>query len=523
MNYQKYVQHISGYQRDSLILQLCNLAWRAFEKTASTDIELQDKTLIECFSPRSVAIAAVFAQNIASNKDPEGFEAFTTAKLMIEIDESVVDQAFLDTEKRTVSNFLKKSKILRQYGFSDEIILPVVPFTILQRITNSQNVIQSSDFSNFIRSWELYKNLNNIYSGNLSEKVNKILGQYPIEAYRSIFAIFSKLNKTESNILKPLFSIGDLDKLDELNISPDTLKLTATRLSQKLSDLKDWHAKVEQLPDVLKKYYPLPFFERPLIHAGELDILTGDKTHIYLCPSPRMLIHGMSTFVFRLIADNKHLFKPRNILTDFGTSIELYLTSILPALFPQGKIHRIDDRSSKNADFIIELDNFILIIECKRNIDSSIGRTVVYGEDLINTWERILGALIQCSTTNCNKIQWVSRNNKEVICFILTDSVISGQEAIFSYIATKCGAVAKLGLSHYEIMSLNDFEKIFSASNAEEALNACVKNWKKYRDNFYINNFVPLSNSEIVSRNKPFAHLKTTFKELFPQLKNPFE
>ncbi|WP_413575551.1 hypothetical protein ACLVWU_14520 [Bdellovibrio sp. HCB290] len=526
MKYDTLTSHISDFKRDDLIIQLSYLAWKAFDLDDIPDSERENFTMVQCFAPRVIAISGALGNNFAA-KIPDNLDALNVCKLVVEVDDGVGDPELLEEEKKFTAEALQKSKALQNLGFNETHTLPVIPLLFLQRMMGSQIVPQASRLAPFFRSWEILKNLNQVTGGRVASVLIKILGLEAIDAYRSTFALFSMINGREQDFGRAFINIRKSNiqyNVENLyQISHHTLELVASRLSQPLGLLKDWHDEVMKVHPHYRTFYPLPFYERPLVTSDSLqtEVIGLSSEGTFMCPSPLLFMQGMSTFVFRLLIENKHHFD-QNILTDMGHALESYLERTLANIFPTGQIIRVQDDTSRNADFIIELEEYILIIECKRNIDSSLSRTMAIGKHQVETWERIMSALVQCSNTKKNLHKWTPNTTKPILCVVLTESMPTGQEAFFAYIAQTCGALKQLEIEQFELLSIEDFEYQFTICDTTDVMEGVFKNWANYRDNTFINSFVPLSHLKLNPKYRPYRHLDKTFKELFPNLPNPF-
>jgi hypothetical protein len=527
MLYDAWKQKIRRFLRDDILVQSSFLNWKAWESDNLSKQQAIDKLYIEAYAPRVFAVsAATGAPRFRSA--PEGTTILDLCRSVLEIRENVSDLQFIAEEKTKYVDACAQSQILARYHIDPDVIQFAAPASFLLRTLRAQWDSKSFSMRHIVRSWLIYQKLDRISAGSSEACVERLLRLSAVDAFRSSIALFSMIHGKDLNFAKAFISISTSNFeegiRERFGIDADTVRLVASRLSLNLAELKAWHEQVLMVPEVYRKHYPLPFYTHPLLDASEIeapfDVTARDS--FYVCPCPYMMLAGSASFIFRLLAENEDIYRPRDIHVDLGHATEMYLADVLPQIFEANRITRINNPAIRNADFLIELDDVVLAVECKKTIGTRIGRTVIAPEDQVKVWEKLTDALEQCASTKQN-LTGVSRE-KPFIPIIVADENILGEDGLFALVAETSGMLAQMGIERFEVLSIDQFERIFSTCDHAAVCETSIKKWDEFRLNRSLANFSSLARMNIKKAESgvAFPQLEEAFSQLFANLTNPF-
>jgi hypothetical protein len=136
------------------------------------------------------------------------------------------------------------------------------------------------------------------------------------------------------------------------------------------------------------------------------------------------------------------------------------------------------------ADFLIETDNYIFIIECKNSIGL---RDHFYKEythpeqphPLFGSWNRIAKSLHQCSSTISNL---KTTNGKKVFSLVVINETILGEAAPFGMYShySKFFENLNIQFGQFSLISLPQFEYLIASHSLEIFAQTCENNAKQF-------------------------------------------
>ncbi|MBX9768687.1 MAG: hypothetical protein K2X47_15540 [Bdellovibrionales bacterium] len=523
--YDQYVQKIRSFRRDEILIQSSYRCWEAWDQERSS---LNNKNpnfqLIRAYAPRISAISAARGNNFRKRLI-ENSTVLDLCRWHLRVRDSVSNKRFIAEEREKCELALKETKYLYRFKIDTEAIEKTAPFAFIQRTIRSQWDARSFTLRHIFRSSCIYRKLI-AKQPTVEPTIFKILNQDADSAIKAGFGLFTMLNGKRRDHGRALLNIdrSDIEKAVEINlgITLTTLKLIASRLSIDRSELNRWHTKVCEQEDYYKKYYPLPFYGTPLLVANNLDLEADidESDAAFICPSPEMLLAGCSFFLTRLMIDNSSSMEG-NISSSLGIAVEEYVAEMLPTIFPSERIERLSKSGKPTADFLVDLDECYLIIECKRLLTNAEGRMTADPNSQVKIWDRMLEALSQCSST-VRASKTLSESRKPILCLILTDDTLLFEEKMFALIAETSGIFKELGIQFFETIHLEIFERLFAQVEMQTIVDVCMSNWKSFRENPSAVEFNPLSNTDFhKAKEDDMPLIENEFQRLFPNLKWP--
>jgi hypothetical protein len=518
ISYEQFVQKVRSYSREEVIVHLTHLVWKVWDIDEKDTPHKMDHALARSLAPRVIAIAAATGNNF-HRKTPQNLDLMMLCRESLGVKDSVSCPEFLEYERKQIFALTMNSLLLQKFNFDPSLARDATPFSIFQRVVDSQSFSQGAAMATIIRRWIVFKILDKQLDGAAGRAIQKIVHLTPLDCIRSSFALFSLFEAKERHHGTAFMDLENV-KFDDgsgesLQINRDTLKLIASRLSITLDQLKQWHQDVRLQPEPYRKYFPLPFYSQPLIYCADMDLPFHIENYafLYACPCPHIMMNAMATFLQRILLDNREIFNGKDLLVELGDAMETYLEKYLPEIRSEYLVTRVSRSSERSADFIVETKSHIMIIECKKTIGTALSRTMASPEGQVKVWEKITGALEQCAET-ASRLK--GSKGKPIICFILTDDKVTAEAPIYNYISERSGLFRKMKIEYAEIMSVNDFELIFSGNDADLACQESINNWKHFRSQTYINTFTPLAYSDKIQKSQKFDHLDREFASLFP-------
>lgn len=522
MSYHQFTQKIRKYRRDELIFTCAQQCWQAWDKrNLEFDPHFADTKLLNSLTPRIFSISAA----VGSNFNRSAVEGETLSRLLRNLI-SIKDPELSKRNAITIDKYVElvnKSKILKDLGLTRQQLELADVFSIIQRLSRPQLENQNNSFADAMRGLLIFKETDTLSKGLLTEIVKSRINLSPEDFYKAALTVFTLINE-QSKEVPGLLRLDDSVKIEELQrrfgISIDTLKLASSRMSLSYEDLKRWHGGVEKKNSNSPQNYPLPLFDHPLYFIGEneFSFLPNSKsTHLhYLAPSPNLFLGSLRTSLLRTVAAHKDALGTFNLLSKIGEAIESYLNNYsLKSLFPEAQVTCVSKSSKKEADFIVEFDEFILIIESKRSINDALARNLAEPSDVVLSWERMLGAFSQCASTR-NDL----RSTKTIINLVLCEEEVLDDANYFLGILDETSFLMDNNIQYTTVMSLAEFENHFYQKNATEVLQFIKTNWDKYRSTRNKASFITDANSEIPNHSvRRITHLDSLFQELFSEIK----
>lgn len=525
MRYDDYVQKIRAFKQYDTLLCVTEALWKAWQHEDEKLSETQKKELllVRAYAPRILCIAAATGNN-HRNVSPHLKNILDLSRLHLEVDESISDKAFIGTEVDAVAEEISKTP-LAKYTIPKDLIRVSVSTLFLQRLLRSQWDAAAYSMRHVFRGWMIYQHLDQRTGGKAGKAVRTLFNQTPVDAIRSAFCTFTMASDTnEGKKFQGIFDLNrsnvESDLESRFSIDRETIRQLAVKLSKSVESYREWHdADVLSLPEVYRKYAPLPLYRSPVIPAEEIwtGKPRGSIENIFLCPSPHIHLASLSDLFVRELLANPQLIEGVNLSSELGYAGEDYLEEALPVIMPDGKIIRLRAGKEKAADFVVECDEAIFVIEAKKCLGGAEAKTISRPIEAVSIWCRLLESYEQCSATIQRDLK-SQMGKKPIIALVVVNDTILGEQGIFDLIAHHAGIHKSLGLEHVEVLSLDQLERTFQNGTTGAITDAIVAKWKAARENPVMGKFYSLAVERRGREPLKLSHLEGAFDAVFPGL-----
>ncbi|MEA5551881.1 hypothetical protein VB713_13090 [Anabaena cylindrica UHCC 0172] len=391
--------------------------------------------------------------------------------------ENIVEciKAWEKNNERRVRNWsLKISDILDL-----ELIRQHMIGLFLQRQVAFQNSGFGKPVARINRTIKFIEFFENQFKYNFSEDFIKSTGLTTKIYFRQFISCLGLFGSSERKGFYDFlqFTIIDYEN-QKLGINQENIKLFIQQNSApfNLESENSFRTRVKRTLNNFSEVYK-PFFHNILLETPFIEF----ESNKFCLPDPFSFTESCWNQIESLVLKNLDSREKGNILSD---AFEHYLENILfPSIAPNSfqKIPEVKNpqkSSDKRADFIIELSNSYLVIECKNSVMYLDTSAYFHPEGIADTWCKIHSACEQISATV--KVL-KSMENKPVIPLILTfyDNIVSSET--LTQIIKESDYCSRMNLTIPPIVnSLHEFEHRIS--------NRSLDNWaelilQKYKNN----------------------------------------
>ena len=510
IQYQDYVQQIRAFSRSSMIYSSTETSWSIWKRLLDNRLKTDEKPeeiIVKAHVPRIFSISVATGNNHREKLATLG-DIVKLSHNYLGVFESINNKKIIESETQDILKYLEESKFI-PYPSTDhlkEIAHATVGGLFLQRTFRSQWDSSSYSIHHVPRLWRIFQLLDSQLDGVPTQIARKIFGMDPIHTVRSAFGLYTMADQSKPlGIVDLSIKSCDPEIIEKLNIDMETLKLIARKISADSSKFRAWHDTLKIIPKHYRKYAPIPLYDSPLY---------WEKENEFICPSPDIFIASISDIIFREFRSNPGLFPNIDISVEIGNAFHEYVAEILPHLFPLAKINDWSKltHSRKNADFVVETDQEIFVIEAKRSIGGTTAKTICSPKDVVFVWERLFQSFQQCAET-IKEIRKQGISTKTIFSFVVVESSVLGDAELFCFYAHHVGILKELGLESIEVLSIEHFERLIISSSIEEIKNKILEKWKQINENPVMKNFYFIRTSNIEKITLPF--LDDCFKSLF--------
>lgn len=203
------------------------------------------------------------------------------------------------------------------------------------------------------------------------------------------------------------------------------------------------------------------------------------NNNIFISPSPYIFFFSTS-WLFWVLINNKKL---SNLDNEIGRAVSRYIERLVLHFSNQNQfiksIKNIDNypkdiqksksNTIKHADFLVETENYVFIIECKNSLGlrAPYDSTKKDGLEIIKRWDRISGAFKQCAVSQ--KTYGQEYAHKKVFNLIVVNETVSAQIITWSMYAYYTDFLQEIGLKWGQIacVSFAQFENLVSTNSLE--------------------------------------------------------
>ncbi len=187
----------------------------------------------------------------------------------------------------------------------------------------------------------------------------------------------------------------------------------------------------------------------------------------------------------------------KTVNDQIGKAYESYINDCLDHYFKKGKSKYYDleneerrkivlkkyDNNTSRADFLIETDNYIFVIECKNSIGlrDPFYKSYIHPKEphpLFSTWNRLTGSFNQCFKTEKNLSETFLNKKKKIFYMVVVNEMVIAEPAVFGmcvYYAKDPLFISNLNLTFgkFSMVSLPVFDYLIASNSLEEFAQTC--------------------------------------------------
>ena len=435
--------------------------------------------------------------------DP-GLAVFKSLFLAIKLDSKLSSEKI----RKKLNNKNYMSGFLKTHGFSSVEKFHEALFLVFEIFRNNKGVIKLKKVIIHLKA------VNNIKKANFSE---------------------IEINDRVKDVLKIISFIS---------ITVDIIKSSYKYFKQKLT------TKTVLLDSIN------PFYGKPILEYKE------NEESLFICPSLYLLLIKINRLFFSLLYQyNQSLIKNyieiekeniekyiKTINNEIGKSYEAYINDILrhyaekigyqffnlddeKQKISDGKrskiLQRIKDEKGGQipcADFIIETDNYIVIVECKNSIGlrDPFYKNYSHPDEphpLLSSWNRMHGSFLQCFKTKNNLHQDLTHKRKMIFYLVVVNEMVVAEAAVFGmyvYHAKLSHQSIKideldLKFGEFSMISLPMFDYLIASGSLENFAKTCEENAKLLYNEKDENKLFDRIEASLNILLKPIKHIDPSF------------
>lgn len=260
-------------------------------------------------------------------------------------------------------------------------------------------------------------------------------------------------------------------EIDSTNGNEENVHKLLKLISISTTEINDKYQKYKKELKNSLIYSENPLFQYPIIFEERLD------REIFICPSPVLFLMSMMWLPAKLVIQNSALKNCTNLTNKLlGDALENYVGDTINFYKDQEKSEILNyklineseegkNNGNKKADFIIETEGYIFIIELKSNF--GLYNSSSNPEVLFDQWDKQIEALQQCSSSR-DKIDNPER--KKIVCLAIVNENMCAEALIplliyDTYLKREEGT--NTGFGNYCIIPLMRFFKIIDSQSLE--------------------------------------------------------
>ena len=249
-----------------------------------------------------------------------------------------------------------------------------------------------------------------------------------------------------------------------------------------------------------------PFYDKPIFQYEK------DERIIFICPSPYLLLIKIGQLFSLLFYQyNQSLLKNvigedeknniekdvRRVNDQIGKAHESYINDCLDHYSKKGKFEYYDlekeerrkitlkknEQHKSRADFLIETNNYIFLVECKNSIGlrDAFYKPYIHPKEphpLFSTWNRLTGSFNQCYETENNLSETFLDKGKKVFYLVVVNEMVLAEAAVFGmyvYYAKDPLFISNLNLTFgkFSMVSLPVFDYLIASDSLEKFVQTC--------------------------------------------------
>lgn len=465
-NITELVEALRRYKKSDIVDVGSNLLWDVFRNKENYPIERAQ--MINAYAPKLLMLGLATANNCRNNKLSEvAFYNFCGDFLGIK--DPISYKEFMNNECDQIIENLKNQtakKIPEEYLKTD-IVRDICSVLFITRTVRQQHEVFLAGTNQFYMTYDILIRLNSCTDGIINKNFQTIFEVDLLHFMRAMFGLFTLGNNKSGKILfKGLTCDEGVKRKWEIDI--DSCKSVAERISYNESALREkwYNGEVLLQPVLYQKYYPTPLYKYPLI---AMDNSNGID---YFIPSPGLYIRGTRDAIFSKALNDKSLF------SKLGNVIEEHILFGLKEIFGEERVSKISTSgNSRSADFYIDLDECVLIVECKSSAGGFADLSIMSPAHIAKIWTNLYNACEQCaaSVKNVN----VGSTAKPIIAIVLVATHVTAEALPFQVFASRSNIFNDLGIEHIEFLSWDALQHGLSKSSIKKFTNKLIERMKK--------------------------------------------
>ncbi len=455
------VARLRRFRKTSIINTGTHCLWHIYKNPELRQRGSSVPQLIISYAPRIIILAMATANDYRNDcLVPQSLHDLCNDYLGIY--DSIGFSAFLDEEAHRIrTGLIEQRNIPEAYIQLEQIRHSCLELSI-SRLLRSQHETHLTSMEELLRAYRIFEIWDQSQSGRRSEVCRSIFNIDPIHFFRSGFMLFALANddRRAGHITFRDLTAEDTI-INEYQITAETCRLVASRISFNESDLRSWYQQMlEDIPAFYQKFFPVPLYRYPLIHRDQ-----GEREINFLMPSPAFFVRGFVNAFFSQIFENSDM-------VGFGDAVEEYTYHAICHIFGAANVSRIQD-TGEHADFIIRHPECDLIVEVKTTLGGYQEQSMMNPEAVQSLWKLLYKASNQCSRS----IRQHRRAEHPTLGIIFIAEHITAEAMPFLSLAERTGMFNDLDVAGIEILPWNSFEHTLSLTSINNFMATLKRKW----------------------------------------------
>jgi hypothetical protein len=297
-------------------------------------------------------------------------------------------------------------------------------------------------------------------------------------------------------------------------------------MARTCDEFSEWYEQANsQVHEFYRKFVPHPLVMSPLIKVDDSFKGAPSRGGIYICPSPNHIIWRIQASIIDAIRDlpvRVGSIAGENLKSELGDCLSDYLFDLLLKVCGKENVLKIDEHAGdkeKHADFILVDGEVAIVVECKTSLGSTLAKSVVAPSAIVNLWERLHDAYVQCATTIRSDI-WKSHPRllsvKKIASIVSFDEILCPDGPAFNGFAREAGVLADIQLELVEAISIREFEELIGTLGIAQLFTLIQQKWAANKHDELLDTYFRSTNAQYRKMPVSLAHLEKAEADLFP-------
>lgn len=529
MTYSTFVARLRRLSKTELIGKATMALWFLWNNEAKATDESEERVLGAVYLGRVAALAAACCSDLRPDNGLDDRALANLAGEMLAIHEPISDLQFKSTVE--VPEFLDafaKSKVFRKYNVDTHIAHSVIARASVVRTLRTQWDFRQAGIGGIVRSWEILSRLDRNHSGRIFERLSKYLNIHPRDFLRAGFFLYCIAQDAQSvGVINLSGKKLTGDVVDQFNLDHDAIELVAHRMARTCDEFREWHNQtISEFPELYRKFVPNPLVNSPLIKIDASFLKIPSAGRSYICPSPAHMIWRIQSSItdaLRAMPSEREV-GGENLQAELGECLSEYLLEFLASTCGRANVIELDDyfdSTSKHADFILVEGEVAIVIECKTSSGSTVAKSVVTPSAIVELWERLHDAYVQCATTVKSDI-WRSHPSlssvRRIASIVSFDEFLCPDGPAFNGFAQEVGILADIQLGLVEAISLRELEEFVGKLGITQLFTLIEQKWAAGRHADLLQTYYRSTQDQYRKQPINLAHQEKAAADLYPGL-----